>query len=91
MEHYFTKKAEKEYLIWSKSDKRVFRTINKLIEDIEQNGMLCCKGKPEQLKHFDLPTYSRRIGRNDRLVYRKYNEDDLLIMSCKGHYIGISP
>jgi len=48
--------------------------------------MLLGLGKPEQLKHFKIPTFSRRINHYDRLVYRHYNENDILIISCKGHY-----
>ena len=86
MERYFTKQADKEYQDWARSDKNVLKKINELIDDIEENGMMCCKGKPEQLKYFDIPTYSRKITKADRLVYRHYNDKDLLIISCKGHY-----
>ena len=86
MEHYFTKDADTEYKEWQKDNKKAFKKINDLIDDIKKNGMLFGIGKPEQLKHYDEPTFSRRITRGNRLVYRPYNENDLLIISCKGHY-----
>ena len=86
MKRYFTNRADKEYHEWKKSDKNVFIKINDLIDDIENNGLLFGKGKPEQLKYFNEPIYSRRITKSDRLVYKLYHEEDLLILSCKGHY-----
>ena len=86
MNRYFTANADREYQEWRRTDKKVLAKINELIDDIEKNGMLKGKGKPEQLKYFEEPTYSRRINRGDRLVYRPYNVSDLMILSCKGHY-----
>ena len=86
MDRYFTNKADKDYQEWRKMDKKAFRKINDLIDDIEDNGFLNGLGKPEQLKFYKEPTYSRRIDKANRLVYRPYNEYDLLIISCKGHY-----
>ncbi|MDR1109386.1 MAG: type II toxin-antitoxin system YoeB family toxin [Deltaproteobacteria bacterium] len=44
-------------------------------------------GKPELLRHYDVPTYSRRIDQTNRLVY-EYDQDAGLvtILTCKGHY-----
>ena len=86
MEFYFTADADKEYKDWHKANKKVIKKINDLIADIELNGLLNGIGKPEQLKYFEEPTYSRHITKGDRLVYCPYNEEDILIISCKGHY-----
>lgn len=59
--------------------------IKNLIESIIQHGVLKGLGKPEVLKHYEPKAYSRRINKNDRLVYR-IEEDTLLIITCKGHY-----
>ena len=85
MERYFSDQADREYQKWRKN-KRIFKRINDLIDDIEINGFLHGIGKPEQLKHFIAPVYSRRIDKKNRLVYCPYNENDLLIISCKDHY-----
>jgi len=86
MNVYFTKTAKREYEAWQKSSPRVIDKIEALILDIVENGFLAGKGKPEQLKYFNSPLrYSRHITRADRLVYCSSGED-LLIISCKGHY-----
>lgn len=73
-----------DYLYWQKVDKKIAKRINELIK--------CCIrtpfkgiGKPEALKG-DLQGYwSRRITSEHRLVY-KYENDKLLIASCRYHY-----
>ena len=42
-------------------------------------------GKPEPLKH--IKGYSRRIDEVNRLVYDSDENQNLRILSCKGHYI----
>jgi toxin YoeB len=86
MTEYFTARADKEFKDWQKNNKNTFKKINDLIDSILDHGMLDGIGKPEQLKHYDEPTYSRTISKGDRLVYTPYNENDVLIISCKGHY-----
>ncbi|MDR1111916.1 MAG: Txe/YoeB family addiction module toxin [Deltaproteobacteria bacterium] len=68
-------------------NQRILKKINYLVDDILRNGPLHGKGKPEQLKYYDVPTYSRRIDEENRLVY-EYDENAglLMILSCKGHY-----
>lgn len=84
MDVRFTKIANKDYLDWKKSDKKVFKKINDLIESIINDGLLQGIGKPEKLKYCD--DYSRKITKGDRLVYSPTNDGNLLIVSCKGHY-----
>ena len=86
MNRYFTDTADEDYKEWLKTNKRVFKKINDLLEDIEDNGFGKGLGKPERLKHFEEPTFSRRIDKLNRLVYRPYGDNDILILSCKGHY-----
>lgn len=44
-------------------------------------------GKPEQLKHYNEPTWSRRISRKHRLVYEIQDEViTVLVLSAYGHY-----
>ncbi|MCM1553956.1 MAG: Txe/YoeB family addiction module toxin [Bacteroides sp.] len=44
-------------------------------------------GHPEQLKGFEIPTWSRRISQKHRLVY-EIHEDQIkvLVLSAYGHY-----
>jgi len=83
----FTKIADKELKDWIKSDRSVAKKIYELISDIQEYGMLGGRGKPEQLKHYKNPVrFSRHINKADRLVYSQQDKNNLLIISCKGHY-----
>ena len=86
MKRHFSARADKQYQEWHKTDKRTLRKILDLLDDIEDNGFDKGLGKPEQLKHFETPTYSRRIDKSNRLVYRPCGKNDVYIISCKGHY-----
>jgi toxin YoeB len=55
-----------------------------LLEDIRRNGALQGIGKPESLKRH--PGYSRRIDKENRLVYVIDELNNIKIISCKGHY-----
>ncbi|MCL2110515.1 Txe/YoeB family addiction module toxin [Microgenomates group bacterium] len=87
MKVIFSREAQKEYIAWEKSNPRMSDKIVELIKDIQKNGFLVGKGKPEQLKHYKNPfRFSRRITKSDRLVYSPTSDNNLLIISCKGHY-----
>ena len=65
-------------------DKKMLKKINALIKDIERNGLSEGIGKPEPLKY--RKARSRRIDHENRLVYNFDAQQNLLIISCKGHY-----
>ncbi len=69
-----------EYLQWQMLDKKTLKKINALIKDIERNGLSEGIGKPEPLKY--RKAWSRRIDQ----VYNFDAQQNLLIISCKGHY-----
>ena len=71
-----------DYLYWQTQDKRTLRKINNLIKDIERNGTQGI-GKAEPLRY--RPGWSRRIDKENRLVYN-FENGELVIMSCRGHY-----
>ena len=73
-----------EYLQWQMLDKKTLKKINALIKDIERNGLSEGIGKPEPLKY--RKARSRRIDHENRLVYNSDAQQNLLIISCKGHY-----
>jgi len=80
----FSKNAWEEYVSWQREDKLNLRKINDLIKDIQRTPFAGL-GKPEPLK-FDLSGYwSRRIDLEHRLVYQ-YQDNEILIYSCKFHY-----
>lgn len=73
-----------EYLQWQMLDKKTLQKINALIKDIERNGLSEGIGKTEPLKY--RMAWSRRIDQENRLVYNSDAQQNLLIISCKGHY-----
>ncbi len=73
-----------EYLQWQMLDKKTLKKINALIKDIERNGLSEGIGKPEPLKY--RKAWSRRLDHENRLVYNFDAQQNLLIISCKGHY-----
>ncbi len=84
MNFVFTDDAWQDYLWWHGQDIVVWQRINSLIEECSRTPHQGT-GKPEPLKH-DLKGYwSRRITKEHRLVYT-FNNERLLILSCRGHY-----
>lgn len=82
----FASSAVKEYKAWEKSNPKTADKIDKLIEDILENGLNKGLGRPEKLKHYKNPVrFSREINKSDRLVYFSDGQT-LFILSCKGHY-----
>lgn len=84
MKVIFTEIAIIEYMEWQKEDKKTLKKINELIKDIQRNGFISGIGKPEILKY--CKAYSRRIDDSNRLVYKSDENQNLEIISCKGHY-----
>ena len=69
---------------WINHDRKITGRILMLIEDIDRNGYKGY-GKPEPLKG-DLSGYwSRRIDKENRLVYQ-IESDRILIIQCGTHY-----
>ena len=80
----FTPDAMKQYIEWQSEDRKVAKKISELILDIHRNGLMNGTGQPEKLKY--RPEYSRRITKEDRLIYKLDDKNNLIIKSCKGHY-----
>ncbi|MDR2051745.1 MAG: Txe/YoeB family addiction module toxin [Deltaproteobacteria bacterium] len=76
--------AWEDYIYWQKHDKKILKKINDLLKDIARNKYTGI-GKPEPLKENLVGWWSRRINDEDRLVYR-IDEENCLILQCKGHY-----
>jgi toxin YoeB len=79
--------AEKDIEKLKKSgDKKVLVKIDKLLDELRSHPTTGT-GKPEQLKHYQIPTWSRRISDKHRLIYRIQEEKVIvLILSFWGHY-----
>ena len=80
----FFDEAWEEYLEWEEKDIKKHKRINALIKDIKRNGLMNGIGKPEALK--TRKAYSRRIDEYNRLIYDADENQNLRIISCKGHY-----
>lgn len=76
--------AWEDYLYWQTQDKKTFKRINKLIQDIDRNiyeGI----GKPEPLSGNLSGFWSRRIDEKNRIVYR-VKDGNIEIAQCRTHY-----
>lgn len=79
--------AENDIENFKKSgDKKILLKIDKLFNELRDHPTIGT-GKPERLKHYEIPTWSRRINDKHRLVYR-IEEDRIivLVLSFWGHY-----
>ena len=85
MNNIFSEEAWEEYTYWQIKDRTMLKKINDLIKDINRNGLSKGLGKPEPLKY--RKAWSRRITQEHRLVYNLDENKDLIIISCKSHYI----
>lgn len=81
----FTETGFRHYLYWQTQDKKTLRKINSLLKSIERDGALTGEGKPEKLK-CEENEYSRRIDETNRLVH-EIRENQIKVISCKGHYM----
>jgi toxin YoeB len=84
MNKIFSNTAWEEYIYGQTEDKKILKKINELIKDIERNRNTGI-GKPEALKHELTGFWSRRITEVHRLIY-SLDEENLYIVSCRGHY-----
>ena len=83
----YTSVAEDDIEKHKKSgDKKLLIKINKLLNELREHPKTGT-GKPEILKHYTIPTWSRRITDKHRLIYRiDNNKVIVLILSLWGHY-----
>ncbi len=80
----FEEKAFGQFLEWSDDNKKVFKKVSDLINDIQRHPFEGL-GKPEPLKGNYKGYWSRRITEEHRLIY-KVTDSLIIIASCKYHY-----
>jgi toxin YoeB len=74
-----------DYQHWQANDRKTLKRVNQLIKDALRHPAEGI-GKPEPLKYgSDLPTYSRRINAEDRLVYQ-LEDSFLVVIQARYHY-----
>jgi toxin YoeB len=77
-----------DYLYWQRVDPIIAAKINELVNDIRRDPFRGI-GKPEPLKGDLQGWWSRRITREDRLIYRVSGKPDaqqVEIAACRYHY-----
>jgi len=89
MDFSFTAEGWEDFEYWMDNDSEVADKIRVLLKNIRQDPFKGL-GKPEPLK-YDLKGYwSRRITREDRLVYKvsgtKGVDQICMIIQCRFHY-----
>ena len=84
MKLIFSEQAWEEYLYWQKTDPKILKRINNLIQSIQRSPFEGI-GKPEPLKHQFSGYWSRRITDEHRLVYR-IESDAIFLAQFRYHY-----
>ncbi len=85
MEIELTSDAKEDLAYWkSKKNDKVLQRIKQLIDSIVQAPFQGI-GKPEALKHNLSGKWSRRIDKENRIVYQIKN-NTIFVHSLKGHY-----
>ena len=88
MKLVFADNAWEDYLHWQQADEKTLRRINDLIKECQRTPFKGT-GKPEPLKGSLAGWWSRRITKEDRLVYRvagKGSDQELQIAQCRFLY-----
>lgn len=82
----FTQIAIKTVSKYKKSNPVQYKKLVKLLNELMEHPRIGT-GHPEPLKSGDSITYSRRISKNDRLIYDIYEEKvTVLVLTVEGHY-----
>ena len=84
MKLIFSETAWADYQYWIKTDKKILKRVNALIQDIQRSPFSGI-GKPEMLKHGLSGYWSRRINDEHRIVY-KVEADSVFIAQARYHY-----
>ena len=78
-------RAWEDYCYWQSMDKKTLKRINQLLKDIQRNPIDGI-GKPEALKEDLSGWWSRRIDDTNRIIYRQFDKDTVVIAACRNHY-----
>lgn len=66
-------------------DKKMHKTLCRVLKEMLRNDPSTGLGKPEPLKHNLSGLWSRRISQKDRVIY-KYDDNSIFIFAIGGHY-----
>jgi toxin YoeB len=77
-------KAKAHLAFFQKSNPALATKITRMLREV-LNTPYTGLGKPEPLKHELSGCWSRRISKEDRLIY-KVTDDAIIILSCRYHF-----
>lgn len=82
----FNAEAQKDLVELKKRAPQALKKLAVLIEELKEHPRTGT-GQCEQLKHYAVETWSRRINREHRLVYQIHdNIVEVIVISVFGHY-----
>lgn len=82
----FSPEAQKDVVNLKKKAPNAFKKFLKIYEELKLHPTTGT-GQCEQLRHFGEQTWSRRLDKEHRLVYRVYDEEvEVFVLSSFGHY-----
>ncbi|WP_448550522.1 Txe/YoeB family addiction module toxin [Thalassotalea fusca] len=70
--------------LWEK-DKKLHKSLCKILEEMLRTDPSSGLGKPEPLKHNSSGLWSKRISQKDRLIY-KFDDEYIYIFAIGGYY-----
>ncbi|MBE9561280.1 MAG: Txe/YoeB family addiction module toxin [Proteobacteria bacterium] len=79
-----TTNAKQELANWKQTNIKRYNKIKRMLEQICMTPKIGI-GKPEALKYEWTGYWSRRIDRENRLVYR-FDDNYIYLVQAKGHY-----
>lgn len=81
----FSDKSKEDLAYWKKiGNSKIQNRTTELLRSIQETPFQDI-GKPEPLKHQLSGSWSRRINREHRVIYR-VSDEMILVESMKGHY-----
>ena len=82
----FTEEAQKQYVLLLKKAPQAAAKVAKLLQELREHPRTGT-GQVEQLKYYKEETWSRRITKEHRLVYRIHDDVvEVLVLAVFGHY-----
>ena len=66
-------------------DRKLHKTLCRIIKELLRDDPAQGSGKPERLKYDLTGFWSRRISQKDRIIY-KFDDDYIYIFAIGGHY-----
>lgn len=73
------------YEVLREKDKKIHKTLCKILKEMLRDDPSSGLGKPERLQHNLSGLWSRRISQKDRIIY-KFDADYVYIFAIGGHY-----